>query len=139
MIKNKFYPLFICMLILIGCSNNDDNGNSNNDQIDVVGPLGFTPCENGIAGIYPCAGYDLLGRISLSDFGASTGNDIWGWTDSTTDKEYALMGLDNATAFVDISDTENLIYLGKLPTATMSSSWRDIKVYQNYLYLIKFY
>ncbi len=124
------------MLILIGCSNNDDNGNSNNDQIDVVGPLGFTPCENGIAGIYPCAGYDLLGRISLSDFGASTGNDIWGWTDPTTNKEYALMGLDNATAFVDISDTENLIYLGKLPTATLSSGWRDIKVYQDHAYIV---
>ncbi len=136
MIKNKFYPLFICILILTGCSNNDDNGNSNNDQIDVEGPLRFTPCENGMAGIFPCDGYDLLGRISLSDFGASSGNDIWGWTDSTTDKEYALMGLDNATAFVDISDTENLIYVGKLPTATMSSSWRDIKVYQNHAFIV---
>ncbi|MGB5498202.1 MAG: choice-of-anchor B family protein, partial [Maribacter sp.] len=60
----------------------------------------------------------------------------WGWTDPTTNKEYALMGLDNATAFVDITDTENLVYLGKLPSATSSSSWRDIKVYQNHAYIV---
>jgi choice-of-anchor B domain-containing protein len=46
------------------------------------------------------------------------------------------MGLDNGTAFVDISDTENLVYLGKLPSATSSSSWRDIKVYQNHAYIV---
>ncbi len=89
-----------------------------------------------MAGIYPCNGYDLLGSISLSEFGATAGNDVWGWTDPTTNKEYALMGLDNATAFVDITDTENLIYLGKLPSATSSSSWRDIKVYQDHAYIV---
>ncbi|MEX0273486.1 MAG: choice-of-anchor B family protein [Flavobacteriaceae bacterium] len=96
----------------------------------------FTACENGRAGIYPCDGYDLLGKISLGDFNAASGNDIWGWTDPDSGKEYALMGLDNGTAFVDISDTENLIYLGKLPTATNSSSWRDIKVYNNHAYIV---
>ncbi len=99
-------------------------------------PSGFTPCENGMAGIYPCDGYDFLGRISLKDFDADSGNDIWGWTDASTGKEYALMGLDNGTAFVDITDTENLIFLGKLPTATEPSSWRDIKVYQDYAFIV---
>ncbi|WP_297796783.1 choice-of-anchor B family protein [uncultured Eudoraea sp.] len=42
----------------------------------------------------------------------------------------------NGTAFVDITDTENLVYLGKLPTATVSSTWRDIKVYQDYAYIV---
>ena len=89
-----------------------------------------------MAGIYPCHGYDLLGQISLADFNASFGNDIWGWTDSSTGKEYALVGLDNGTAFVDITDTEELIYLGKLPTATTSSTWRDIKVYQDHAFIV---
>ncbi len=135
MIKNKFYLLYVITLIFLGCSN--DDGNSGND--DQLGPepvAGFTPCESGMAGIYPCNGYDLLGSISLSEFGATAGNDVWGWTDPTTNKEYALMGLDNATAFVDITDTENLVYLGKLPSATTSSSWRDIKVYQNHAYIV---
>lgn len=135
MIKNKFYLLYALTLIFLGCSN-DDGNSDNDDQLDPERLVGFTPCENGMAGIYPCNGYDLLGSISLSEFSATAGNDVWGWTDPTTNKEYALMGLDNATAFVDITDTENLVYLGKLPSATSSSSWRDIKVYQNHAYIV---
>jgi len=41
------------------------------------------------------------------------------------------MGLDNDTVFIDISDVVNPVYLGKLPSATNSSSWRDVKVYGN--------
>jgi choice-of-anchor B domain-containing protein len=123
----------LIVFVFFGCSSSDDSHNGDIDPMDIVG---FTPCENGMAEIYPCAGYDLLGRISLSTFGSSAGNDIWGWTDPTTNKEYALMGLDDATAFVDISDTNNLIYLGKLPTATLNSGWRDIKVYQNHAFIV---
>ena len=67
---------------------------------------------------------------------ASAGNDSWGWTDPQNGDEYALMGLNNGTAFIDISDPANAIYLGKLPSHTSSSSWRDIKVYQNYAFIV---
>ena len=124
-------------LLLLGCSKNEPAPNDNGDM-----PGGdqlttsFVPCENGMAGEYPCNGFDMLGRIALSDLSAQSGNDIWGWTDTTTGKEYAIMGLDNGTAFVDISDTENLVYLGKLPTATNSSTWRDIKVYKDHAFIV---
>lgn len=96
----------------------------------------FVPCENGMAGDFPCDGFDLLGTISLSQFSAQSANDIWGWTDSTTGNEYALVGLNNGTAFVDITDTENLIYLGKLPSAVGSSIWRDVKIYQDHAFIV---
>lgn len=137
--------ILFSLFLVIGCSKGDDSpvnnnnmGNMNDEPPDDNGGIpvtGFTPCENGMAGIYPCNGYDLLGQISLNELSAASGNDIWGWTDSDTGKEYALMGLDNGTAFIDITDTENLIYLGKLPTATGSSSWRDIKVFQNHAFI----
>ncbi len=95
-----------------------------------------TPCENGTAGQYPCNGLDLMSRISLSTFGTDRGNDSWGWTDPQDGKEYAIMGLGNGTAFVDISDPVNPVYLGKLPTHTDSSTWRDIKVYNNYAFVV---
>lgn len=120
------------VLFTLSCSKKD----SANDAGMLDSDSGFTPCENGMAGIYPCNGYDLLARVSLSDFGATKGNDIWGWTDRSTEKEYAIVGLNNGTAFVDITDTENLNYLGKLPTATIDSPWRDIKVYQNYAFIV---
>ena len=122
------FSLFLC-----GCSSDDSN---ENNEPEALQPSAITPCDNGMAGIYSCSGYDLIGRIALDDFDAQLGNDCWGWTDPTTGKEYALMGLDNGTAFVDISEEQNLVYLGKLPSAGRSITWRDIKVYNNHAFIV---
>jgi choice-of-anchor B domain-containing protein len=95
-----------------------------------------TPCENGMAGDYPCNGYDLQSFISLAELDTDRGNDSWGWTDPDNGDEYAIMGVKNGTVFIDISDPINPIYLGKLPTHTDNSTWRDIKVYQNYAFIV---
>ena len=97
---------------------------------------GLTPCEDGFAGVYPCSGYDLQAIVSLETFRANSGNDSWGWTDPQTGKEYAIMGLDDGTAFVDISVPDQPVYLGKLATATVPSSWRDVKVFQNHAFIV---
>ncbi len=94
------------------------------------------PCLEGFAGNYPCLGYDLLTQISLREFGSNSANDNWGWKDPETEKEYVLLGLDDGTAFIDISDPENPIFLGKLPTASSTSPWRDIKVYKNHAFIV---
>ena len=104
--------------------------------IQSVIDLSGTPCDNGMAGIYPCQGYDLLAKISLETFGSEAANDNWGWVDHESGKEYVLSGLDDGTAFIDISDPKNPIFLGKLPTATTVSPWRDIKVYENHAFIV---
>ncbi len=98
--------------------------------------LAQTPCVGGMAGAYPCNGLDLLSQLDLNDLNASSGNDSWGWTDPQDGKEYGLMGLSNGTAFIDITDPVNPIYLGKLPTHTDPSTWRDIKVYNDYAFVV---
>ena len=102
--------------------------------------FGQTECENGFADNFPCQNYDLMSRLTLSEMDADSGNDSWGWTDPTTGKEYALMGLNNGTAFVDITDPVNLIYLGKLPTHNNmldgGQIWRDIKVFNNHAFIV---
>jgi hypothetical protein len=90
-------------LFLLACTSSNDSYMMDKEDTEMIGSL--VPCENGMAGEYPCNGYDLLAQISLEGFESASGNDIWGWTDTTTGKEYALMGLDDGTAFVDISDT----------------------------------
>lgn len=95
-----------------------------------------TPCSGGSAGPYPCNGYNLQSELSLGALNAGGGNDSWGWTDPSNGKEYALMGLNNGTAFIDISNPNSPIYLGKLPTQTSNSSWRDIKTYNNYAFIV---
>ena len=106
------------------------------NPIQSVIDLSGTPCDNGMAGIYPCQGYDLLAKISLETFGSEAANDNWGWVDLESGKEYVLSGLDDGTAFIDISDPKNPIVLGKLPTATTVSPWRDIKVYDNHALIV---
>lgn len=98
--------------------------------------VGVTPCVAGMAGSYPCDKVDLMAFMPLGTFSAGSSNDIWGWTDPQDGDEYALLGLNNGTAFVDITDPENPVYLGKLPTHSTSSTWRDIKVYNNYAFIV---
>ena len=74
-----------------------------------------TICTDGSAGVNLCSNVDLMSHLPIDDIGGGTGNDIWGWTDSTTSKEYAIMGRTTGTAFVDISDPLSPIYLGNLP------------------------
>ncbi|MCB0761182.1 MAG: choice-of-anchor B family protein [Flavobacteriales bacterium] len=96
-----------------------------------------TPCESGYAGIYPCNNVDLLSIVPSSTFGSNIEmNDIWGWTDALDGKEYVLLGMTNGTSFFDISDPVNPVYLGILPTQTSNSIWRDIKVFNDYAFIV---
>ena len=93
-------------------------------------------CVDGDAGGFACNGVDMRARLPISAMDGVGGNDIWGWFDAQESREYALMGLQNGTAFVDITDPENPVFLGRLPTQTTSSIWRDIKVYQDHAYIV---
>ena len=130
------------LLVLSSCSGSDDDVVSGDDNNIDPNPITNTstniPCENGIAGIYPCNGYDLIAHISLQDLVGMnvSGNDSWGWTDPLDGKEYAMMGTSSGTSFIDISDPVNPVILGRLPTATVNSSWRDVKVYGNYAFVV---
>ncbi|WP_299556767.1 choice-of-anchor B family protein [Seonamhaeicola sp.] len=137
-LKKKRYALYlvalICLTGIFLSSCERDNNIPLNTDGDAIVVL--APCVNGLADIYPCNDYDLMANIPLSTFDATGGNDSWGWVDQTTGKEYALMCLDNGIAFVDVTDPVNPVYLGKLPTATISSSWRDVKIYDDHAFIV---
>ncbi len=95
-----------------------------------------TPCVDGEADGFDCNSVDLMAFVPNSTFGAGSANDIWGWTDPQTGDEYAIVGLNNGTAFVDVTDPENPVYVGKLPTHTSSSLWRDVKVYNDHAFIV---
>lgn len=94
------------------------------------------PCTDGVAGSYTCNAVDLLAFVPLSTFGSGEANDLWGWTDPQTGNEYALIGLNDGTGFVDLTDPVKPVYLGKLPTHTFNSSWRDVKVYADHAFVV---
>jgi choice-of-anchor B domain-containing protein len=89
-----------------------------------------------MAGPFECDGYDMMSQITLSTMNSTRANDCWGWTDPQDGNEYAIVCLIEGTAFIDISDPINPIYLGKLPTENSSSTWRDAKTYNNYAFIV---
>jgi choice-of-anchor B domain-containing protein len=100
------------------------------------GPIYDAHCENGSAASHGCSHVDLLAQLPLAVFGAASANDVWGWTDPQTGREYALLGLDIGTAFVDVSTPHAPVYLGLLPTHTRVSLWRSIKVYADHAFIV---
>lgn len=99
-----------------------------------------TPCENGKSAGYDCNQIEYLaslGNGQLSGTSGVQGNDIWGWTDPSSGKEYVLMGQTNGTVFVDISSPTSPNIIGRLPSQTgNASSWRDVKVYNNHAFIV---
>lgn len=94
------------------------------------------PCVDGNAGGYPCQNIDLMGYLSSDEVGGGDMNDIWGWVDPSDGTEYAILGRSTGTSFIDISDPSNPIMVGNLPTNTVTSFWRDIKVHDNHAFIV---
>jgi choice-of-anchor B domain-containing protein len=98
-------------------------------------------CGTGKAGEFPCQQVDLVSFLPVSALGGARGimvNDMWGWTDSTTGREFALVGRFDATVFVEVTDPSNPVYLGELPLheGARPNLWRDMKVYKNHAYIV---
>ena len=137
-------------LFASGCATASQIADDVEDVIDeVVDPAtgSAAPCVDGRAALavrpagtevdaFDCQNVDLVAYVPLAAFDADQLNDIWGWTDPETGKEYALVGLANGTEFVDVSDPMRPVLLGKLPTETVSTVWRDIKVYRDHAFVV---
>ena len=99
------------------------------------------PCTDGATGPFDCSQVDLVAFVPLASLGADPGtilNDIWGWSDPVTGRDWALVGRSDATAFVDVSDPANPRYAGELPLTEGATEnlWRDIKVYADHAFIV---
>ena len=102
---------------------------------------GEVACEDGEAAGYDCDHVDLLSFLPREELGAGRGarlNDVWGWTDPLTGREYGLVGRMDGTAFVDVTDPYNPRYLGNLATTegSRANTWRDIKVFGDHAFVV---
>ncbi len=102
---------------------------------------GEVDCSGGTASAFECEDVDILSFLPVQALGAGRGvrvNDVWGWTDPQTHREYALVGMTDQTSFVDITDVQNPRFVGRLPmTETANgSTWRDIKVYKDHAFVV---
>ena len=81
----------------------------------------------------------LASWLPLDQIGGAgkVGSAIWGWTDAgDNNREYALYGLSNGTAFIEVTDPFNPRYLGMMATQTGESVWRELQTYNDHLYVV---
>lgn len=135
-------------LLLMGCSTS-----SSPEEIN------YEPCTDGLSGGFPCDNVELYAHVEASELGGDEArlNDIWGWIDPETAKEYALVGLTDGVSIVEVTDPANPVITAKLLESTVQdsalqnplvahhddgdefkgeSAWRDLKVYNNHLYVV---
>lgn len=90
---------------------------------------------------FPCRNIELVAHLPVSALGGARGawvNDVWGWTDPETGRDYALVSRRDGASFVDLTDPANPRVVGDLPRTegTPPSVWRDIKVIGNYAFIV---
>jgi choice-of-anchor B domain-containing protein len=116
-------------------------------NVTLTGPVGGprvgaeTPCTSGMAGPFPCSNIKLMSYLPKSGVGAGDGielNDLWGWVDPQTNREYAIVMRRDGTAFVDVTDPLNPTFLGFLPipAGAQPNTWHDVKVYANHAFIV---
>jgi len=98
-------------------------------------------CAEGSLSEFPCANMELVAHMPISELGGERGvwvNDVWGWTDGETGRDYALVARRDGASFVDVTDPSAPRLMGNLPRTIGSppSVWRDIKVIDDYAYIV---
>ena len=116
------------------------SGQSGPDELEPV--IGETvECVDGKAGIFECQNVDLVSFLPVRDIGGGRRigtNDVWGWTDPESGRDYAIVGLHDRTSFVDVTDVHHPVWIGTLErtNGARRTLWRDIKVFDNYAYIV---
>jgi len=93
--------------------------------------------------MWHCGTMDLMSFTPLEDLGCFdvSGNvmdasDIWGWVDPASHREFAILGCESGTSFIDVTDPMRPGVLGYLYGSSNDPViWRDIKVYQHYAFI----
>jgi len=102
-------------------------------------------CMDGAVESFECEDVELLAYVPISlltapeDARGIRANDNWGWTDSQTGREYALVGRNDGTSFIDITNPTHPVLVGDLPkteNTPRSQLWRDIKTYEDHAYIV---
>ncbi len=104
------------------------SGDSDNSSTSSVACLPETYTFNNV---------DFRAQLTRCDFGAdgnTNPNDLWAFV-SPSGRRYAIIGLFNRTVFVEVTDPDNPVILGKFQGG--ASPWRDMKVHKQYAYIVR--
>ena len=127
---NSFALILCCLLPIFLAFHDEDEG----------GVGGALPPGAGGGGPFATTNMEFLSNLPIAAIGGGganvNGNDCWGWTDPQDGDEYAICGLESGTAFINITDPFLPEYLGFLPSQTGTSTWRDMKTFNNHVFIV---
>ncbi|MCE3227091.1 MAG: hypothetical protein K0S32_1642 [Bacteroidetes bacterium] len=90
---------------------------------------------------YPSQNISLLSLIHPNNGSTGIGPDgrryagVWGWKQTSTNKEYAIAGSSSGTYFIDVTNPGTPSVSAFVP-GKAGTTWREIKTYQNYCYVV---
>jgi choice-of-anchor B domain-containing protein len=98
-------------------------------------------CLEGHIEDYTCRNIELVAHMPTTALGGERGvwvNDVWGWTDPQTGRDYALVARRDGAAFVDVTVPSQPRLVGSLPRTAGAppSVWRDIKTYKDHAFIV---
>ncbi len=90
--------------------------------------------------VYPSLNVNLLAHLDPEkDVTGAEGrkySGCWGWYQSVKNKEYAIIGTSSQTYFIDVTIPTNPIIVDSVKARRSGCTWREIKTYQNYCYIV---
>jgi choice-of-anchor B domain-containing protein len=87
------------------------------------------PCASGKSGVFACRSVEQQANIALDEFQSNprAASNLWGYTDPDDGNEYAIIGLSNGTAVVQVTNPIKPRVVGIV--RAKDSDWREVKVY----------
>lgn len=100
-----------------------------------------TRCADGKVGPFTCTNIEVVAHLPNAMLGGERGawvNDVWGWTDPSTSRDYALVARRDGVSFVEVTNPAAPRLVGNLPRTDGSppSVWRDVKVLGHHAYIV---
>ncbi len=88
---------------------------------------------------YAADNFSLAGQLNPEQNFNSSGNKYsgcWGWYQQSTGREYAIACSQTGTHWIDITNPSALTAVAFQAGASSNATWREVKTYQNYCYVI---
>jgi choice-of-anchor B domain-containing protein len=89
--------------------------------------------------VYSSSNFTLVGQSNPEISANTNGNrysGCWGWTQPVSNKEYAILGSQSGTYWIDITNPSAPVTCTYFAGTSSNATWRELKTYQNYCYVI---
>ena len=131
--------MLVGMTLVVAAIAHEDDPKDQNNEPPFFGPI-WRASEGGIAGeTFSSSGVQLQAWFPFTAISAAatSASDSWGYV-SPSGREYAILGMSNGTAFVEVTNpaASQLVQFKARPASASDSLWRNMKTYQHYCYAV---